>query len=384
MFQKKLGLLVFILLFLLPGCQIRDISHTAAVLSIGIDEENEQIKISAQVAKPSAPEESGSSSSEPQFIVISETGKSMVEAARKMSLTLPRIPLWTYTNTIIVSEDLAKKDISFLIDTIARNPNIRKNSFLIIARKTSPEEIMQAKSPLEPFPAQAIVNILQMQEKTLGIYTAVSLGDFIKKASTMGIEPVVPQFTIINKKGKGLLSLEGSAVFLGTKMVGSFTEEESQGYRFLLPGLKRGGIINVPSPLNPQNLMVIELLNIQTKAKAEIKDGKILIKLTIDSEGNFYEQNSTENLLNIKQVDNIEKATAEELKRKMQKSIKKAKDLKCDVFGWGKLVENSSPSFWKEIKKDWLEIFPSVKSEIKVSFKLRRTYLTDKSFVFRK
>lgn len=384
MIKKNKIIFFLLLLFLAGGCQTRDITHTAAILSVGIDEEKGQIKLTAQIAKPPAPGEGGTEGNGPQFIVISETGESLVQAARKVTLTLPRIPLWTYTNTIIVSDKLARKDISFLIDTIARNPNIRKNSTLVVAHKASPEEVLQAQPPLEPFPAQAIVNILDIQEKILGIYTPLSLGDFIKKASASGIEPLVPQVTVVSRNGKNILFLDGSAAFLGTQMVGHFNEEESRGYRFLYPGTKKGGIINVPSPLNPQNLMTLEFINLQTKTRAEVKEGEIVVKIKIDSEGNFYEQNAAENLLNLSRIKDIEKAAENEILRQANTSIKRAKELKCDVFGWGKLVENNYPSLWKDIQKDWPEIFPRVKTEIEVSYKLRRTYLTDKSFIFEK
>ncbi|SHG43303.1 germination protein, Ger(x)C family [Thermosyntropha lipolytica DSM 11003] len=380
--SKPVLLLIPIIFSLfLIGCETRDINNTAAVLSIGVEEEKGQIKLSVQIAKPSAPGESGNEDSEPQFLVLTETGESLVQAARKINLTLPRMPLWTYTNTILVSEKLAFKDINFLIDTVSRNPNVRKNSSLVIAHKTSPEKILQIKPPLEPFPAQAIVNILDIQEKVLGIYTPVSLGDFIKRASAPGIEPLVPQITAVNKGGKELFMVNGSAVFLGTRMVGHFNEEESRGYRFIYPGTKKGGIINVPSPVNPQNLMTLEFINITTQAKAEVREGQIIVKIKVNSEGNFYEQTGSENLLTFSRIKDIEKATEAEIKRQMNLSIRQAQKLKADVFGWGKLVENDYPYFWKEIAEDWPEIFPRVKPQIEVKFKLRRTYLTDKSFV---
>lgn len=384
--KPKQAVLASFIIFslLLGGCQIQDITHTAAVMSIGVEEEKGKIKLSVQIAKPSAPGESGSQEGEPQFIVMTETGDSLVEAARKITLTLPRIPLWTYTSTILVSEKLAAKDINFLIDTIARNPNVRKNSTLVIAHRATPEKILEGNPPLEPFSAQAISNILDIQERILGIYTPISLGDFIKKASAYGIEPLVPQITTIKKDGKNLLFVDGAAVFRGTKMVGQFNEEESRGYRFIYPGTKKGGIINVPSPLNPAHLMTIEFINLNTKAQAQVKEGQIIIKIKIYSEGNFYEQTGTENLVTLSQVKNIEKATSDEIKRQAYLSIKKARVLKADVFGWGKLVENEYPFLWKEIGKDWPEIFPKVKPQIEVSFKLRRTYLTDKSFHFAK
>lgn len=382
---KTFAFLSMITLFLfLSGCQTQDITHTAAVLSIGVEEEKGKIKLSAQIAKPSAPGESGTEVEGPQFIVITETGDSLVQAARKITLTLPRIPLWTYTSTILVSEKLARKDISFLIDTVARNPNIRKNSTLVVTHKASPEKVLEARPPLEPFPAQAITGILDIQERMLGIYTPVSLGDFIKRASAYGIEPLVPQVTTIKEGENEILFIDGSAVFRGTKKVGEFNEDESRGYRFILPGTKKGGIINVPSPLNPKNLMTIEFININTKAQAEVKKGQITVKIKVDSEGNFYEQNGEENLLTLSRVKDIEKAASLEIARQINLSIRKAKQLKADVFGWGKLVENDYPVFFREIQKDWPEIFLEVKPQIEVSFKLRRTYLTDKSFVLEK
>lgn len=64
-------------------------------------------------------------------------------------------------------------------------------------------------------------------------------------------------------------------------------------------------------------------------------------------------------------------------------SIRKAQSLNSDIFGWGYSVYRSDPATWKAIEKDWDQRFPEIPYELNVEFDLRRSYLTDRSFVFR-
>ncbi|HZK87261.1 MAG TPA: Ger(x)C family spore germination C-terminal domain-containing protein, partial [Syntrophomonas sp.] len=89
------------------------------------------------------------------------------------------------------------------------------------------------------------------------------------------------------------------------------------------------------------------------------------------------------NLFTPKIFTKIEQAADQELKRQMAMSIRKAQSLNSDIFGWGYSVYRSDPATWKAIEKDWDQRFPEIPYELNVEFDLRRSYLTDRSFVFR-
>jgi len=100
-------------------------------------------------------------------------------------------------------------------------------------------------------------------------------------------------------------------------------------------------------------------------------------------EGNFYEQSGGGNLFTPEAFKQVEDATEQELKRQIAMTIRKAQTLNSDILGWGYSIYRSEPDTWEMVEADWDQIFPAITYEIEVEFDLRRSYLTDKSFVFR-
>ena len=230
--RKLIGWL-FLLAIFLSGCGKIEINDACIPLSLGGDYKDNQIIISTQLANPSSPEKSGGDT--PQFKVITGSGETFTEAVRNTSLSLATVPLWSHTQLSIIGENLAKHDISHVVDFLARNRYARKNNLLVIAHNASPEEILNVKPIIEPYTAIAIKNILKVQETQLGIYTPIDTTELLQRLASPGIEAVVPMITIAKNGNKDQILLDGMAVFKGTRMIGTLNEMESRGYHLMSP-----------------------------------------------------------------------------------------------------------------------------------------------------
>lgn len=379
--MQRFGLVLLLLLLLpLTGCQAKETSNTTAALGLGADLESEQIKVSIQMAKDTPPGQSGE---ELPYVTVSGVGRTASEATRNISLSVPRQALWSHATILFLSEKLASRDLALIADILARNTDIRKSARVVVVSGTSTEEIMSSQTPLEPYSCLGIRDLARNQEKQLGIYTPVSLGEFIYALSTPGVDPLVPQVSLVRQGNKRIPTLNGSAVFKGKKMVGSLTADETRGYRWIKSGLTQGGIIIIPSPIDSQKKVTLEVIRSQSQYRVEAKDNTVKLLIDIDAEGNFYEQNSTGQILNLENIKKMEKLASHEITRQCKSSITRAQSLNSDIFGWGRAVEAASPDTWEKVKSDWYEIFPRLQTEVKVKFSIRRTYLTAKSFEFR-
>ena len=378
--KRKLLILSFLLLiFCLSGCGKIEMNTAVIPLALGTDFKDGKIFISMQIAKPLSPEKA--SGTEPQFTVITASGTNIAEASRNTSLSFSSIPIWSHVQLSILGESLAKKGIA--ADFLARNRFVRKNNLLVVTHNASPEQILNVKPYLESYTAMAIKKLLKNQEYQLGIYTPTDTNDFLQRLSNPGIEPAAPMITISRNGAEEQVLLEGTAVFKGIKMIGSLNELESHGYSLMNPKPKAGGLFLIHSPLDPEQYVTLELSRSQAKITPIIQGQDISIKIQITAEGNFYEQSGGGNLFTPKIFKQIEQAADLELKRRMSMSIRKAQALNSDIFGWGYSIYRSDPAAWKTVEADWDQRFPEISYEIDVDFDLRRSYLTDKSFVFR-
>ncbi|NLO20569.1 MAG: Ger(x)C family spore germination protein [Syntrophomonadaceae bacterium] len=378
MSKESIILLLFIMvLFIIGGCQTQELNESGVVAGLGIDLEEEELQVSMQMARPALPGQS--SGSEPAFEVVSAKGRSLSEGLRKITLLFPRNPLVAQANLLVIGEELAKTDLALIADSILRNPSIRKNAVVVVAREVSPKDVLNTQVAMESLSATAIPRMLRNQERQMGIYQEVSLEEFLNKLARPGVDPTAPAVTLIDSINGKAIRLEGTAVFKGREMAGYLDSRESRGLRFLNPGRIQGGLINIPAPFEGPGRVGIEIIRSQTKVEAANTDGQIVMRITYIGEGNYYEQTGEADILRLENIPVLESICAEQIKSDMQACIKQAQKLKSDIFGWGNIVYSQHPAVWAELGPDWEEIFPGVKTEIKVEFELRRTYVTDQS-----
>jgi len=379
--MKKPLLISFFIMICLSGCGKIELNNAAIPTAFGTDFKDNRIVIATQIAKPVSPGTSAGNG--PQFSVISASGRTFSEASRNTSLSFSAVPLWSQVQVSLMSDTMAKRGIADQIDFLIRNRFVRKSNTLVVTKNTTPQQVLSIVAYLETYTGMAIMKLIKNQESQLGIYTQTDLNEFLQKLFEPGIEPVVPMITIQKNGRDKQLLLQDTAVFKGSKMIGSLNETESRGYSLLNPGKKTLGLFLVSSPPNPEQKVTLEISSLQSKVRPMIQDQniKMLIELSID--GNFYEQSGTENLFTPKVYKMIEKAAEQELKRQMTLAIVKAQSLNSDIFGWGNLVYKKDPHLWQQVEKDWDALFPTISYEIKVDFTLRRSYLTDKSVVLR-
>jgi len=356
-----------------------EINDTVVAVGRGIDIEGEEILYSAQLAKPETPQRKGTGAKQEPALVVTSRGESFALGARHIYYSTPRKPLWSMIDTIIIGENLARQDTSLFADYLARNRNVRLNANLFLAYQCTPKDVFETEVPLEKLSAPALNKMIELQESQLGIYLPVKAKEFLFKAGTTGIEPVLPQIVIEKTDDKELLKIDGTAVFYNKKMVGSLNEEESRGFRFLSPRRIYGGILIVPSPLEGGLPLTIELTDSLAQTKVEAGD-KLKVRINIKAEGSFYEQNDTLDYLTPENIAKVELAASEQIKKEVQACINKAQGFKSDIFGWGRRLSLNEPEVWEKFADDWPEIFAEAETEISVDFKLRRGYLVERVF----
>lgn len=379
---RNLSILLCIILFIGTGCYGRtEVNDTVVAMGRGLDIEGENCVYSAQLALPKPRE---GSLTGPQYIVATEKASGFAEAARRLSLFLPRQPIWAMANTIVLGEKMVRQGPEIYMDFLMRNRNTHPNSFLFVAIGASPEEILKTAVPTENYSALGLEKIIQRQENSIGIYIPVTGVIFANRMSTEGIEPFVPQIRLMKGEDQEKLILDGTAIFREGRMVGSLNEQESRGLRFLQTGMISGGLFAVDEPGNSNtgNQITLELIRSQSTIKPSLDGNRIKMQIQVEAEGNYYEQNSSDNIFSIENVPAIEAQANQAIKHYIMACITKCQELESDVLGWGTLINFKYPKEWETLKASWPQYFSRMEFEVSVNYKLRRGYLLDGSFKF--
>lgn len=384
--NKFLGLVLLLPLIIGPsGCYNRlETNDTVAVTGFGLDIEGNQKTLLVQIASPSGKSESGGPAPS-KSIVLKENAPGYALAARQMLLRFPRIPVWSLASTFVIGESAARDDLALLMDFFTRNRFIRPNMVMFLARGSTPAEIMLVKTPPEDYSMVALEQIIRGQEQQAGIYQPVTLREFRNKYTSPGVEPVIPGVEISESDGEKTLRLSGSGVFRDNHLVGWLNERESRGFRFMSAEPIHGGIITVNTsndsgeatgPLS--DMVSLEIVRSRASIMPEFTGGQILMKVVIEADGNLYEQASSADLQSTEGLARLEALASQSIQGDVEACIRQAQALQSDIFGWGNYLSQNHQQVWRSVQDTWPHTFGSLQTNIKVQYKVRRSYLIEK------
>lgn len=378
--MKRLTALLLIMVFL-SGCGKIELNNAAVPLALGLDFQNDELLLTTQLANLSMPGKAQTNM--PEFKVVTARGKTVAEAARNINLYISPVPLWTQTQVAILGDNLSRRDITPIVDFLVHNRYVRKNDLIMVSHQASPEQILSVKPYLEPYTAIALKNVLEIQAGQIGIYPPISANEFIQKLAAPGVEPVIPMVSLKKIGTTNQIELAGMAVFKKDRMIGQLNELESRGYFLMRPERYYGGLFPVLWNEGEKQWLTIEISNSKATIIPQIQQQQLRMKIKIDAEGNLYEQGGTSDLFTRETFMQVEKACENEVARQLSTCIQKAQLLNSDFLGWGQMIARTEPEIWKSAGPQWDNIFPAVPYELDITFKIRRTYETDKTFVFR-
>jgi spore germination protein KC len=235
---------------------------------------------------------------------------------------------------------------------------------------------------MEKIPSNKIYNALMIAEKEWSPVTTVQLDDLIKSVVSEGNNPVLTGIRLIGDlegsktrknfesiKPLGVLQPWGLAVFNGDRMVGWLNEEESKGFSDLTNKLKRS-VLNIACPT--EGYLAVDIIRSETKVKGQVVNGKPKVDVSMRTEANVSDVECKIDLAKGETLSLLEKEIEKEIKKHGEASVKKAKQLKTDIFSFGEAIHRAEPAYWSKVKEEWNRHFAELTIDIKVDARIRR------------
>jgi len=209
--NKLKYLIILVVPLLLTGCynyqELNDLAITTG-MSIDYDEETKQFKVIAQVINP-VKEDDAKSSNETSFINYESKGKSLREAIRTIILDSPKRLYGSQMQILILSENVLNEKLPDIIDFFIREPELRPEFKIIIAKDEKALEGITIQTLLDDLSSSNILDSLETQTERIGITTVVSLNELTNMYLNPYLEIVLPSMIVkgsleegINKDGK--------------------------------------------------------------------------------------------------------------------------------------------------------------------------------------
>jgi spore germination protein KC len=379
--MKKSFLLYILCVFLfimLTGCwNRRELNTLAIVQALGIDRtENGQISITAEILRPGEVKGASGTGGEAVWVVTS-TGETVFDAIRNASLKTTRKLYFPHNKVIIIGEETARAGVKPLLDFLGRDPEIRRRSYIFIARgKAKP--ILQGVHEQENIPSHAIEGSVQGTKASSKIPKRI-LKDFLETIDSRTSSSVVPGILLLEKSEGGqsikVVALDQTAIFKKDKLIGWFDGRETRGLLWILNEVK-SGIIIVKSPKEENKNVSLEIIQTTSKIKPEIKDEKLTITVEIKEEGNLAEQMSEVNLTQPEYFHELEIRQAAVIKEEVNAALTKAQAWGVDIFKFGEEFHRKFPQEWSALEQNWEEEFKELEVNVEVVAQLRRVGIT--------
>ncbi|GED17733.1 Ger(x)C family spore germination protein [Aneurinibacillus migulanus] len=385
-------LFFFVTLVFITGCwNRRELNDLAIAVGMGIDKSGDQYLVTAQVVDPGEVAAKGGSGRAP-VTTYQQTGKTVLEALRKMTTLAPRKIYASHLRMLVIGESLAKDGMAKVLDLLSRDQELRTDFYIVVAKGTKAENILKILSPLEKIPANKMFSSLETSEKLWAPTVSITLDELISDLTSEGKQSALTGIRIKGSQEQGemkknveeidalgRLQYAGIAVFKKDKLVGWLNETESKGYTDLTDKLD-GTILNVPCTKGGN--VGIEVIRSKTDVKGKVKNGKPKVEVKIQTEANVAEVECGHlDLKKTKTIYDLETKLEKEVKDHCEASIRKAKKLGTDIFGFGEAVHRGAPRYWKKNKKHWDKNFIDLPVEIKVEAKIRRIGTIGNSFL---
>lgn len=367
--MKKIAVIMLAVSLLLTGCwDLTETEKLGLVVLMGIDTSDEgQVKVciyemSNRSRADSA--QTGSSIGKVSFKLREAAASTINEAIEKIAASDYHRPYFAHTGAIIISEELAgSKGIADFIDFFERNPEIRRNTWLLIARKGQFCNIFSTVDRTGPGtdPGEAVKEIISNRSIN-SFLTTNKLGEFLDLYWETGSEPYTSGIGAA-EPDRSNFDIEGTAVFKKEKLVGWLDNDEGKGLLWVNGGME-GGIISVKYE---GKKIALRIIKAASKLEPLIINGEMQINIRISLSSNISESQANLGIQNKEIIEQVQVLQAKEVKRQILAAFDKSKRLGSDIFEFGNYFYGKYPAYWKQEGDKWYEHYQDVKVNIDVS-----------------
>ncbi|WP_336784268.1 Ger(x)C family spore germination protein [Paenibacillus illinoisensis] len=389
----RLVLSLVVLLPLLTGCWDRkELNDLGIMLGLGVDKDGDKIKVSAQVVVPNEVSSKSGGGKGTPVTQYQATADTLFEAIQKLTETSPRRIFMAHVRILVFGEEYARKDgIYDVMEAMTREPSVRPDYYVMVARKTTASKVLDLLTPLENIPAEKLFTSLDVSAKTWSPTTTVTGDQLLDYMLTPGIQPVITGVEIIGNQDvsgskdnissirtPASLHTTGLSVFKKDKLIGWLTEEESKGYNYI-----RDNVVSTVSDLPCGNggTVTFKALRTSTKRKAKIVDGQPVIHIKLENVSSIASVECGIKIGSMETLRKLEEESEERLIELMQTSVNSVRrEYHADIFGFGQEVYHADPKLFKKMEDDWNKHFDNLDIKYEANVQIKRTGTLDNSF----
>jgi len=328
----------------LSGCwDSRELNTIGIVSGVGLDKATtpDDIEMTVQIANVSGEQQSSSmmssqsssngtaSTGGSNFFNAKDTGPDVLSILHKLTHAYSRKLYFSHNDLIILGEDLAKEGVRDSLDFFARSYEPRLTAYIFVA-KGKAADVFDVQPNFEKITAAEITMLMNDPVGSID-KNVVQVSDLLVGLISETTSAVAPMIEVKEQSGKKQIYVSGLAVFKKDKLVGELSAMESRGYKWVKSNIEYSALkVDIEGE-------TAEIIVTSSKGKITPQindDGSVKIKVEITAEGSLDSQTGTVNLAELKNAKLLKKATESVIKKEVETTINKTRELDADIFGF--------------------------------------------------
>lgn len=391
--RKTASVALLVSMLLLGGCwSVKELNEISVVIGMGIDQEEDRYKVTLQVVDPSQMYGRSPMNRSP-IIVVSEKADTLIEAVRKITTKAPRRMYGGHLRILIFGERVARKGLGDTLDLLLRDPEIRPDFNIAIAKNVSARDLLATMTPFESLTGEELHKSLQTSESFWAPTVAVSIVDFYRVLSSEGIEPVLTGIQLVGNIEKGKkeenvkqpaayseYKYQGIGVMKQDKLIGWLSESDSKAYNYITNNVKS----TVGSAVCPSGTgrFAVEVQTSESKILPLVRNGKPVVKIIIYIIGNVAENACMLDLALEKNFLELQQAGKKQVLTIIKNGVHRVQSkYGVDIFGFGQAFHYKYARKWREWRGDWDLTFKRLPVEVELHYQLNQVGSIQSNFV---
>lgn len=359
-FKRSLLLALVVTLSLISACGYKDIDKRFFVVSIGVDpseQKDNKYKVSLKLAIPTGDIKAGKD----KFQIISDNANSLTGAIRRMKSKVDKELDFSHAKVIIFGEEVAKKEVTELMDWFFRRRDLQKIAWVAVGRPTA-EDILKVHTPSERLPSNALFLTFGQSGTESAYIISEYLFDFRKRVLERGLNPLMP---IIEKNSFGTFTVNKTALFDNRKLKMVLDDYETKVLNMLMNRTEK---VDLKVVQNKENSFYLSVDEVSSAYKFKNINGRLVIQVDVSLEGVVEEAIP---YFSASDLDKGSIAAAETFKQKAEDLLKKMQKEQLDPIGLGLLYRSRHLN--KDDWEQWRALYPDAKWDIKVDVTIQGT-----------
>jgi spore germination protein KC len=361
-------LLLIIESLMLSGCwNYREIDEMAIVSALAIDKDAKSNKFNIAIEIIHAEHAEKGSNISPK--IFKSKGDTIFEAVRDSISESGRRAYWSHCKAVIISKNIAEKDISVALDWLFRDQELRRDVNIFISSGNTAEEILHTDTELENTVGFNL-NSTMRNQKANNRFPKAELGDIAENFSKEEKSSLIP-LVGCDKEKLNKTAVLGSAILKREKVIDYLSGEDTFNALWIR-GKVKTGIIEINDFIYPKSKATIEIFSSTSKTKVNAINASVGITVNVSVDVGLAEISSAIPFTKKEEQEKINKEIEEDIAERLTYTIKKVQDEdKTDIFNFYNKVRIQQPKYYKKVSLKWGEEFSNLSVEVKANVHIR-------------